>query len=82
MDRSTSESAHARVDAHEGICAERYGNINQQLVMLRGQIASQATDFHARFNTLSNRMWAAACGLIVLSLTGLASVVVILLTRH
>jgi hypothetical protein len=82
MDRSTPESAHARVDAHEGVCAERYGNINQQLVMLRAQLATQATDFHGRFNTLSNRMWVAAGGLIVLSLTGMAGAVVLLLTRH
>lgn len=67
--------------AHEKVCAERYGNINQQLTMLRGQLAAQASDFHARFNTLSNRMWAAACGLIVLSIGGLASLLLIIITR-
>lgn len=82
MDRSTTESAHARVDTHEGVCAERYGNINQQLVMLRAAMAAQATDFHGRFNTLSSRMWAAAGAMIVLSITGLGGLLVIILTRH
>jgi hypothetical protein len=70
-DRSTIESAHARVDTHEGICAQRYGNINQQLLTL-----------HARLDAMSNRMWAAACGLIVMALGGLAGLLVIILTRH
>lgn len=40
-----------RIDTHEKVCAERYGSINQQLITL-----------HARLNSMSNRMWAAAMG--------------------
>ncbi|MDP1906966.1 MAG: hypothetical protein Q8K85_01600 [Hyphomicrobium sp.] len=64
------ESAHSRVDAHEGVCAERYGNINQQLITL-----------HERLNAMSNRMWAAAAGLILLSIGGLAALLMIVITR-
>jgi hypothetical protein len=64
------QSAHSRIDGHEKVCAERYGNINQQLITL-----------HERLNSMSNRMWAAACGLIVMSISGLAGLLIMVITR-
>lgn len=70
MSAATPETVDARVAAHEAVCAERYGNINSQLVSL-----------HDRLNALSNRMWAAACGMLALSVTGLAAAVILLIVR-
>lgn len=64
----------SRLDSHEKVCTERYGNINDKLVAM-----------DMRFNTISNRMWAAACGLLVCaaaSLGGLILVVIGFLQRH
>jgi len=69
-DRASPEAAHSRIEGHERVCAERYGNINQQLITL-----------HERLNAMSNRMWVAACGLIVMAMGGLASLLVIVITR-
>lgn len=32
--RNLAESAHEKIDGHEKLCAERYGNINSNLSML------------------------------------------------
>jgi hypothetical protein len=69
IDIPTPELIAARIDTHEKVCAERYGNINQQLVSL-----------HDRLNAMSNRMWAAAGAMMLLCVTGMGSLVVVLLT--
>lgn len=67
----------ARIDTHEKVCAERYGNIWTKL----GSIETQFSTVHARFNTISNRMWGAVAGVCASSVLGLAVVVFHLLTR-
>lgn len=69
MAEPTVDRVDARVDAHEKVCAERYGNINQQLVTL-----------HERLNAMSNRMWAAAAGSIVILLGAVGATVFSLIT--
>jgi hypothetical protein len=60
--------ARAKMDTHEKVCAERYGSINQQLVTL-----------HQRLNGMSDRMWAAAGGTILMALTAIGALVTIVL---
>lgn len=69
IDRSSPESAHARVDSHEAVCAFRWASVEKQLASL-----------HGRLDAVSNRMWAAAGGLIGLCLVGIAALVVMLIT--
>lgn len=70
METSHDYDAHAKIDSHEKVCAERYGNINQQLMAM-----------NARFDSISSRMWAAAVGSLAMVVVGLASVVFTLLFR-
>lgn len=84
--------AEHRMDAHERVCTERYGNIDKQLVEIKQAIASQAdslntkmdqyqTQNHERFNGISGRVY----GLMVSSLGGLVvglAVVVFYMMTH
>jgi hypothetical protein len=69
-DQISTYAAQAKLDTHEKVCAERYASINQQLVTL-----------HARLEAMSNRMWAAAGGAILVLLTAVGATVFALLTR-
>ncbi len=67
-----SDALH-RIDKHEAVCAERWA------ALLRSNEA-----FHERLNAISNRMWAAAIGLVVLALSaagGLVGIVILLLRQ-
>ena len=77
-----------RIDTHEKVCTERYGNVWQGLADLKADVASvQAsvtasnTQHHDRFNTLSARMWGLLVWTAGTSIAGLAAVVFYLLTR-
>ena len=56
--------AHHKIDTHEQVCAERYSNLWEAVKRMERSMETdrasraaldQAT--HARFNTVSNRMW-------------------------
>jgi hypothetical protein len=56
--------AHHKIDSHEKVCAERYGNlwsavqrIERNMEADRASRAALDRATHARFNTISNRMW-------------------------
>jgi hypothetical protein len=71
-DLTSVQAAHAKLETHEKICAERYANINHQLATL-----------HSRLDAMSNRMWAAAAGSIVILLGAVGATVFALITgRH
>ncbi len=47
-----------RIEGHEKVCVERYGNIWSAVSRIEaGQLANAQTQ-HDRFNIISNRMWA------------------------
>ena len=61
-----------RLETHESICAERYANINHQLATL-----------HARLDAMSDRLWAAAGGSIVILLAAVgATAFALIVGRH
>lgn len=72
-----ASAALTRIDTHEKICAERYGNLWAKLVSME----TQFTVIHVRFNTISNRMWAGLAAVCGASVVGLAVTVFYLLTR-
>lgn len=53
----SGENAHSRIDTHERVCSERYGNINQQMMQTKEAINALSTQMHERLNTLSSRQW-------------------------
>lgn len=55
MGRKSTEFDH--LHAHERVCTERYGNINQQLQEIKSQMLSFNSGTNDRLNALSNRMW-------------------------
>jgi hypothetical protein len=58
-----------RIDKHEAVCTQRWESLERSNAV-----------FHERLNAISNRMWAAAIGLIVLALSAAGTLVVIVLT--
>lgn len=77
-----------RIETHEKVCAERYGNIWEALKGIRADMSADratraAADqvVHTRFNTMSNRMWAALAAALVAAVGGLAITVFYLLTN-
>lgn len=73
--------ANARIEKHEEVCAERYRGILAGQQMLATQLAGLQGSVDARFNTISNRMWAAAGGAVLFLIGGLAAVIFHLLTK-
>lgn len=78
--------------AHEDICTERYGNLWDAIKDLKSTVQKNDTDMksaletresvtHARFNTISNRMWAVMCAVCGGAILGLGGTVFYLLTR-
>ena len=66
VDRYSVESAHARVDQHEAVCAIRWASIERQLTDLRAQLTS-----------MSSRQWMAASTLLAMLLTGIAAMLIL-----
>lgn len=64
--------AHHKIDAHEKVCAERYGNLWEAVKRIETGMADDRAvrstldaATHIRFNAISSRMWAvlfAVCG--------------------
>ncbi len=62
--------ANARLELHEAVCAERYKGILEAISVL-----------HLRLGGMSNRMWAVAGAGILMCITGLATLVVLIISR-
>jgi hypothetical protein len=82
------QTALHRIEMHEKVCTERHGNIWQALADLKAAVsnvqkavAESNTQHHARFNTISARMWGLLVWVAGASIAGLGSVVLYLLTR-
>jgi hypothetical protein len=70
VDRDSVQAAHGRMDSHEAVCAYRWASVEKQLVSM-----------HARMDAISNRMWAAAGGLIGLCVVGIAGLLILYITK-
>lgn len=77
-DDLNSAMAHMKIDTHEKVCAERYGNIWDKL----NSIETQFSTIHERINTTSNRMWIAVSSVCGTAVLGLGAVAFHLLTRR
>lgn len=77
----TAETAHARQDMHEAVCAERYKNIEKSMGEIKSLVLAQGTDMHGRLNTISSRMWAAVVGTLGVTVVGFGSLALYLLTK-
>lgn len=62
--------ANARLELHEAVCAERYKAILAEMIAL-----------NTRVTAVSNRMWATAGAMILLCVTGLAGLLILIVTR-
>lgn len=88
MTEARDSEAHHKIDTHEKVCAERYGNIWEALKGIRADMstdrAARATAdqvVHDRFNTVSNRMWAALAAVSAASIAGIGALAFYLMTR-
>jgi hypothetical protein len=77
----TVESAHARQDLHEAVCAERYKAIERNMGEIKGILASQTSDFHARLNIISTRMWTGTVGTLGAAVAALGGLAFYLMTK-
>jgi hypothetical protein len=84
--------AHAKIDTHEKVCAERYGNIwatlqdiKRDLNGARSDRAASEAVFHTRLNIVSSRMWLFVAGVggtaTVMLLAGAGVLIMHLLTK-
>jgi len=91
-DAAVDHDARALINTHEKVCAERYGNLweavkglRQDLQAARVSNAESQAAIHNRFNTVSNRMWAAVAGVcgvaVVMLLSGAGFLIAHLLQR-
>jgi len=64
-DKMQDVHAHARMDTHEAQCAERYGNIKQEMSYIKDALNALSAQMHGRLNTISSRMWGAAIGVLL-----------------
>lgn len=77
-----------RLDTHEKICTERYGNIWDALKDIKAdmqadRVARATLDkaVHDRFNAISGRMWAAVAGALIVTLGAFGALAFYLLTK-
>jgi hypothetical protein len=64
------------LSAHEAVCTERYGNINQQLLQIKQSMSEFETQMHERLNIISNRMWQGVLGVLSVTTVAFAAAVV------
>lgn len=88
VDGVRDHEAHSKIDAHEKVCVERYGNIWEALKEIKSALQAERIEratagkvIHDRFNTISNRMWAALATVAVSAATACAVVVFYIMTR-
>lgn len=73
--------AHFKIDSHEKVCAERYGNLWEAVKRIEATLLSHNATADTRMTALSNRMWALVIGGAGAGFVGLAALVFHLLTR-
>lgn len=80
-----------RLDSHEKVCTERYGNIWDAIKDLKATVQKNDSDMkavlehreaitHGRFNTISTRIFAAIASTLGMAVVGLGGLVFYLLT--
>lgn len=60
--------AHAHLEMHERQCTERQLEIRASLLAIHGRLDRMETSFDKRMTAISNRMWGAAIGVVLLLL--------------
>ena len=73
--------AHFKIDTHEKVCAERYGNLWLAVQRIESTLLSNNASADTRMTALSNRMWALVVGACGSAMLGLCILVFHLLTR-
>jgi hypothetical protein len=81
MTDARDHEAHHKIDTHEKVCAERYGNLWSAVQRIEATILTHNATADTRMTALSNRMWALVIGGASAGFLGLAAVVFHLLTR-
>lgn len=74
--------AHHKIDSHEKVCAERYGNLWSAVQRIEATLLSHNASADTRMTALSNRMWALVVGGGSAAILGIAALVFHLLTRR
>ena len=78
---SRDHEAHFKIETHEKVCAERYGNLWSAVQRIEATILAHNAASDTRLTALSNRMWALVIGGAGGAALGLAAVIFHLLTR-
>ena len=73
--------AHFKIDTHEKVCAERYGNLWEAVKRIEATLLSHNATADHRLTALSNRMWALVIGGGSAAVVALGAVIFHLLTR-
>ncbi len=73
--------AHHKIDAHEKVCAERYGNLWEAVKRIEATLLTHNATADTRMTALSNRMWALVIGGGASAFGGLSLLIFYLITR-
>ena len=73
--------AHHKIDSHEKVCAERYGNLWTAIKELKEDVRRNGIESNSRLTAMSNRMWALVIAGGGSGFLGLAVLVFYLLTK-
>lgn len=80
-EENIDREARADLRGHMDICTERYGNLWDSLKEIKAAMLSNNEVTHARFNAISNRMWAAVWAIAGAALLACGAMAFHLLTR-
>lgn len=81
VDGVRDHDAHHKIDTHEKVCAERYGNLWSAVERIERTILAHYATSDTRLTAMSNRMWALVVGCGASAFLGLGGVAFYLLTR-
>lgn len=81
MDTTRDLEAHHKMDTHEKVCAERYGNLWDAIKDLRRTIGDHNTSTDVRLTAIANRMWSLLAVVAGGAIVGLAALAMYMLTK-
>lgn len=66
-----------KIDKHEAVCTERYGNIDNKLNLATNQVAALGIQVHGRLDGIMRLMWTAVGSALILGISAIGALVMI-----
>lgn len=73
--------AHHKIDTHEKVCAERYGNLWDAIKDLKLVVGNHNTSTDVRLTAIANRMWSLLAVVAGGAIVGLGALALFIMTK-